>query len=221
MPSRMQAIVTATFATVVLLANAGAASAQQSMPSPVPSGNCPGGPMDHSRMDHSMMDHSSAPMAAGRCPGTLPVQPAQAAYGAIGEVVRLLEADSATDWSRVDIEALRQHLIDMDDVVMRSAVGRQTIPGGLSMTVTGQGRTAMAIKRMVTSHASMLNQDPRYRASASPLESGVRLTVTARDPSDARTVAMIRGLGFAGLLTEGDHHAQHHMAVARGDASMR
>jgi hypothetical protein len=33
-----------------------------------------------------------------------------------------------------------------------------------------------------------------------------------------KLIAMIRGEGFAGLLTEGDHHARHHMALARGDA---
>jgi hypothetical protein len=42
--------------------------------------------------------------------------------------------------------------------------------------------------------------------------------VTARDSSNVKLVAMIRGEGFAGLLTEGDHHARHHMALARGDA---
>jgi hypothetical protein len=46
-------------------------------------------------------------------------------------------------------------------------------------------------------------------------------TVTARDPSNTKLVAMIRGEGFAGLLTEGDHHARHHMALARGDAMAR
>lgn len=34
----------------------------------------------------------------------------------------MLEADSKTDWSKVDIEALRQYLIDMDNVTLRSAV---------------------------------------------------------------------------------------------------
>jgi hypothetical protein len=27
---------------------------------------------------------------------------------------------------------------------------------------------------------------------------------------------MIRGLGFAGIMVEGDHHAEHHLAMARG-----
>lgn len=146
--------------------------------------------------------------------------PAQAAYGAIQEIVRQLKADPATDWSKVNLEALRQHLIDMDDVTMRSAVVQQPVPGGLVMTVTGAGRTGAAIKRVLTSHAAMLGMDPQYTATATPLPAGIRLTVTAKDASDTKLVAMIRGLGFAGLITEGDHHAEHHMMVARGSGMM-
>ena len=47
---------------------------------------------------------------------------------------------------------------------------------------------------------------------------GVRLTVLARNPDDAKVVARIRGLGFAGLLTEGAHHQAHHLAMAKGEA---
>jgi len=32
--------------------------------------------------------------------------PAQSAYAAIGEIVRILKADSTTDWSKVDLEAV-------------------------------------------------------------------------------------------------------------------
>lgn len=144
--------------------------------------------------------------------------PGQAAFGAIRDVVRVLEADPATDWSKVNLEALRQHLIDMDDVTMRSEVVQQPIAGGLQMDITGAGRTAGAIRRMLASHAAMLDGSAQYRASASEIPNGMRLTVTSKNPGDAKAVARIRGLGFAGLLTEGDHHASHHIALARGDA---
>jgi hypothetical protein len=150
--------------------------------------------------------------------GPLPKQPAQSAYAAIGEIVRILKADSTTDWSKVNIEALRQHLIDMDAVTMRSQVSQQPVPGGITMMVTGDAKVAAAIKRMVTSHAGMLDMDPQYHAVVVPIANGVQFTVTARDSSNTKLVAMIRGEGFAGLLTEGDHHARHHMALARGDA---
>jgi hypothetical protein len=150
-------------------------------------------------------------MAASTSPG-------QAAFGAIRDVVRILEADPATDWSKVNLEALRQHLIDMDEVTMRSEVVQQPIAGGLQMDITGAGRTASAIRRMLASHAAMLDGSAPYHTSASEIPNGMRLTVTSKNPADAKSVARIRGLGFAGLLTEGDHHAQHHIALARGDA---
>jgi hypothetical protein len=160
----------------------------------------------HAQM--TMMEHD----------GPLPKQPAQSAYAAIAEIVRILKADSTTDWSKVNLEALRQHFIDMDAVTMRSAVSQKPVPGGVTMMVTGDAKVAASITRMVTSHAGMLDMDAQYHATVVPIANGVQFTVTARDSTNARLVAMIRGEGFAGLLTEGDHHARHHLALARGDA---
>jgi hypothetical protein len=169
-------------------------------------------------MDHAMMDHSGHDAMITAC-ATLPKSPGQAAYGAISEVVRLLEADPHTDWSRVNIEALRQHLIDMDEVTLHAAVRQHNVPGGMQADVTGTGRTAGAITRMLAGHAMMLDQSADYRASTVAIPGGLRLTVTARNSTDSATVTRIRGLGFAGILTEGDHHASHHIALARGENS--
>jgi hypothetical protein len=55
------------------------------------------------------------PMAAPRASMAIPTMPGQDSFGAIQEIVRILEADPNTDWSKVDLEALRQHLIDMNE----------------------------------------------------------------------------------------------------------
>jgi hypothetical protein len=169
---------------------------------------------NHAEMDHAKHQQQMAVCEKAR----LPTVPAQAAYAALSEVTRLLTADPATDWTKVNMEALRQHLIDMDDVTMRANVVQRPVAGGMEAVVTGSGRVAAAIKRMVVSHAAMLDGSPDYAARAEPLPNGVRLTVTARGQGSERAIARIRGLGFAGLLTEGDHHAAHHMALARGEA---
>jgi hypothetical protein len=169
-------------------------------------------------LDHANMDHAAHLAAMKECESTLPTLPGQAAFGAIAEIVRLLEADPKTDWTRVNVETLRQHLIDMDEVTMRAAVSAHNVPGGLEMDVTGTGRTADAIRRMAINHARMLDQGSVYHAMALEIANGARITVTAKQESDERTVAMIRGLGFAGIMTEGNHHAAHHLAIARGDA---
>ena len=146
----------------------------------------------------------------------MPTQPGQQAFGAIAEIVGLLDADPATDWSKVDLERLRQHLIDMEQVLMHAAVTQTPVPGGLSMDITGTGRTEQAIRAMVGPHARELDRMPAYAAKATPIAGGLRLTVTARNAEDAKAVARLRGLGFAGLLTEGSHHGPHHLAIARG-----
>ena len=148
---------------------------------------------------------------------TAPTSPGQDAFGAIAEVVRLLEADPGTDWSRVDLERLRQHLIVMNEVVLRSDVRSSPIPGGLAMEVTGASRTERAIRAMIAPHAVELDRMPEWSAGTQPIPGGLRLTVTARRAEDARTVARIRGLGFAGLLVQGGHHGPHHLAMAKGE----
>src|SRR4051812_32534782 len=89
---------------------------------------------------HPPMPHHDSMAGRG------PAQPGQQAFGAIAEVVRLLDADPTTDWSTVDLERLRRHLVDMDEVVMRALVTQTAVPGGLAMDVTGTGRTERAIQ---------------------------------------------------------------------------
>jgi hypothetical protein len=145
------------------------------------------------------------------------MQRGQGAFGAMAEVVRILEADPATGWSKVDMERLRQHLIDLNEVVLRASVKATQVPGGLSMDDTGIGRTVPSTRDMVIPHSTELDGMPAWSAKAEPIPDGVRLTVVAREPGDAKTVARIRGLGFAGLLVQGGHHGPHHLAMAKGE----
>jgi hypothetical protein len=141
----------------------------------------------------------------------------QAAFETIAAVVRRLEADPSTDWSRVDIEALRRPLVDMDRVMMEAGVEATPLPGGARFAVTGTGPAVGSIQRMVTAHARALSGSPLYRAAVTGTEAGAVLEVTAADGSPG-TAAKIRGLGFAGLLTIDDHHAPHHVMLASGAA---
>ncbi len=159
-------------------------------------------------------DHSLRHPTTGRTPSS----PGQDAFGAIAEVVAILDADPATDWSRVDLERLRRHLIDMNEVMLRASVAATPVPAGLAMEVTGAERTAAAIRAMLVPHAQELDRMTALRARAEIIPGGVRLTVTARDASDAKAIARVRALGFAGLLALGAHHGPHHLAMARGDA---
>jgi hypothetical protein len=145
-----------------------------------------------------------------------PAEGGQAAFIAIAEVVKLLDADPKTDWSKVNVEALRQHLIDMDEVTMRAAVRAEPVDGGAVFVVTGTGRTLEAIRRMTRSRAATGTPDGSVVMRVEDAPGGVRFTALAGNPTDARAVARIRGLGFIGVISLGEHHAPHHLGIASG-----
>ncbi|HET9488637.1 MAG TPA: hypothetical protein VFR64_02605 [Methylomirabilota bacterium] len=178
-----------------------------------------GQPRDHGSMpSHGADMHAQHMRLMHRMDDSGPTMAGQDAFGAIAEIVRILEADPATEWDKVDIERLRQHLIDMNEVVLRSAVRQTPVPGGLAMEVTGTGRTEQAIRAMVVPHGVELDRMPAWAARTESIPNGIRLTVTAKRPDDAKLVARLRGLGFAGLMTQGAHHQPHHLAMAKGEA---
>ena len=168
-------------------------------------------PMSGGHMQHQ-------PMTAQQAGQRIPTSSGQDAFGAIQEIVGILDADPATDWSKVNLERLRQHLIDMNEVTLHSAVTTEPVSGGLRMDITGTGRVEHAIRDMVGPHTNELNQMSEWSAKTETIPGGLRLTVVAKDPTDAKTAARIRGLGFIGLLVQGGHHQPHHLAMARGEA---
>jgi hypothetical protein len=169
-----------------------------------------------SRSEAQHADHGAhSDRTASRTPTAAVAPGGQAVFATIAEVVRQLDADSTTDWSRVDLGALRRHLIDMDDVTLGSTVRQRELPDGVVLDVAGAGRVREAARRMVTAHARVLDADPAFTATAVDIPGGVRLTVRAERPA-ARAVARLRALGLVGLLALGDHHAEHHVMLARG-----
>jgi hypothetical protein len=138
------------------------------------------------------------------------------AFGAIQEIVRILEADPNIDWSKVNLEALRQHLIDMHLVTLKSDVVTTAMDDGIQAKVTGTGRTTEAIQHMVPAHAQEIERSHLngWSAKTELLPDGVVLTVRS---SDTQQVQHIRGLGFIGIMVSGSHHQAHHLAMAKGE----
>jgi len=183
-----------TCCAVLLTANA--AQAQPHTPDSMP--------MDHAQM-MQMHGHPSG--------GALPTLPGQDAFGAVQEIVRILEADPTTDWSKVNLDALRAHLIDMNEVTLNADAAVVPVDGGIQVTVTGAGRTLGAIQRMVPAHAQEINGQYGWQARVESLPNGVTLIVTSADPQQ---IAKIRGLGFIGVMATGTHHQMHHLMMAKG-----
>ncbi len=157
------------------------------------------------RMDHA--GHSAGQMSASGIR-----EGGQASFAAIQEIVAQLMADPGTDWRHVDIAALRQHLIDMDNVTLRAQVAVQDIDGGARFLVTSASPEVTAsIRRMTLAHAAAMTGVSGMRMDAAESPDGARLDITGPNPE------MIRALGFIGLMTVGMHHQAHHLALARGE----
>jgi hypothetical protein len=124
-----------------------------------------------------------------------------------------LEADPATDWSKVNIAALREHLIDMNEVTLRAIASQRPLDNGVDITVTGADRTRDAIKRMVPAHARELGANG-WTARTEEVPDGVRLVVTSSDP---KQVVRLKALGFMGIMVQGGHHQPHHLMMAKGE----
>lgn len=159
------------------------------------------------------MMHGQQMMHDHRAGGSIPTQPGQGAFAAIQEIVGILEADPKTDWSKVNIDALRQHLIDMNNVTLAADVKSEPIEGGIRFTATGAGAVRDSIRRMVTAHAATMNGVDDWGFEANEIEGGASLTV--RPP--AKDAEELRGLGFLGVMTRGMHHQEHHLMIARGE----
>lgn len=147
---------------------------------------------------------------------SLLTEPGQGAFAALSETVAFLAADPDTDWDRVDITALRDHLIDMDRMVTYSEISSEQVPGGLRMIASGDAATLETLKRMVPAHSDQLRTDERWVVQVVPRSNDVELIVTSDDPS---VTAQIRGLGFFGLMASQDHHREHHLLMALGTAA--
>jgi hypothetical protein len=157
-------------------------------------------------MDHMQMMHKGANSA-------VPTQPGQGAFAAIQEIVQILEADPHTDWSKVDIEGLRQHLIDMNNVTLAATVKNEPIDGGMRFVVTGKDAVADSIRRMTAAHSATMDGMGNWHFRAEEIDGGATLDVRV-PPED---LSKLKALGFIGVMTRGMHHQEHHLMIARGE----
>lgn len=153
-------------------------------------------------------NHMAAPSST-----EMPTERGDASFTAIAEIVQLLGQDQDTDWSRVDIDGLRTHLVDMTELIRGARVETTALPDGLQMRVSVADRAGEAAWRMVPAHGPVLAAETGWVSQVNSEESRISWTVT--DPTGVDT-AQIQALGFFGLMTIGDHHRAHHIAIAKG-----
>ena len=141
-------------------------------------------------------------------------------FGTVQEVVQKLENDPKTDWSKVDLEALRQHLLDMKAFTEEVEVISQThIKNGLSIEIKPQtSRAGEALERVMKMHPLMLKQEKGWDMQSKLLNGNFLISVTTENSSE---VDELRALGYIGILAEGAHHQAHHWMIATGQMHMK
>lgn len=138
------------------------------------------------------------------------------AFAAIQEVVARLLADPDTDWSRVDLEALRSHLVDMHNFTLNvELVSQMPVEGGVEFTVrpTTPG-AAGSLGRLFEAHPGILEQESGWDMTTRQNEDGSYTARVVGPTSDDAT--RIRGLGYIGVVAYGQHHPAHHWRMATG-----
>ena len=137
----------------------------------------------------------------------VPSEAGQSAFAAIAEIVSMLQSDPHTNWSKVDVNSLREHLVDMNVLTTGAAVTQNNTGKGAVFLVTGDHRTLKAIRSMVPAHSKELNRSTDWEVRAEAAPDGIAMTVES--PSDGEQTK-IRSLGFFGIMATGAHHQAHH-----------
>ncbi|KAF0191053.1 MAG: hypothetical protein FD165_2128 [Gammaproteobacteria bacterium] len=155
---------------------------------------------EHAHQPHGSASDAAAPLTA----------PGNDAFAAIQEVVGKLLADPDTDWRRVDLEALRRHLVDMHNFTLNVEVTSQhAVDGGVEFTVEpATPDAAGSLDRLFSAHPAILKQESGWDMTAKKNpDGGYTARVTGAMPEDT---AKIRGLGYIGIIAFGQHHQAHH-----------
>ncbi|PCI88163.1 MAG: hypothetical protein COB24_03465 [Hyphomicrobiales bacterium] len=143
----------------------------------------------------------------------MPTEAGQSAFAAIAEIVEMLNEDPNTDWDKVDIDKLRNHLVDMNELTLNAKVERSSQQGAVIFSIGGAARTLKAIKAMVPAHAVELNKIDGWQVDVE-IKTGVVIMRVSSD--NAGVLAKVNALGFFGMMATGAHHQPHHWGMATG-----
>ncbi|MGD8592894.1 MAG: hypothetical protein PVF82_08685 [Gammaproteobacteria bacterium] len=159
---------------------------------------------DHSSSHNHMM--SASPLTAA----------GNYAFFTIQEAIEKLDADPNTDWSKVNLEALRQHLVDMQNFTLNVKVlSQKPLKNGMQAVVRPDNEDAAAsLDRVFDAHPAQLKKETGWNMSVTKQDGLYTVTVTTNNPAE---VAKIRGLGYIGAMATGAHHQSHHWSMAKGE----
>jgi hypothetical protein len=147
---------------------------------------------------------------------TILIEAGNDAFGTIQEVIKKLENDPDTDWSKVDIEALRVHLSDMQDMTLNiEVISQKNIPNGVEVIIKATTpRANRALRRAFMAHPSQMKKETGWDME---VEEKNKSFIIKAITSKKHGIDKIRALGYIGLMAYGSHHQPHHWMMATGE----
>lgn len=155
-------------------------------------------------MNHSAVVNSDTQLGEG----------GQATFAALIEIVAKLEQDAKTDWGAVDLDSLREHLLDMNHLVLDTVATKSLIRDTqIQFEIRGTAVSIPSIHRMVPAHSKFIRQSRGWTIESVLNDDGAMLTITVEDKA---TMNRINALGFYGFMSLDSHHQSHHYQIAIG-----
>lgn len=171
--------------------------------------------MNHATMDHSQMsNHSQMGDNQMTTSQTKLTESGTDAFATLQEVITILNADTNTNWKNVNLEALRQHLAQMQDMTLNVSVVQHNIKNGFKAVITPTtNRAKTSLAKVLSAHPAQMQKETGWKMQVVNKNNIFTITVTTENISE---VDKIRGLGYIGLMAYGNHHQPHHWSMATG-----
>lgn len=136
-------------------------------------------------------------------------------FGTIQEVINKLNANPNTNWNKVNIEALKEHLLDMRDMTVNiEVISQNRVENGSEIVIKPMTkRSIQAMKRILSAHPKQLEKETNWKMTVQKQGDNYLLITTTNNPTE---VSKIVGLGYIGIMAYGSHHQSHHWSMAIG-----
>ena len=138
-------------------------------------------------------------------------------FSTIQEVIDKLENNPDTDWSKVNIEALRQHLLDMNDMAMNvEVINQKSLENGLEVTIQSlTPRAEKTLAKVFRVHPIHLKRETSWTMQVVQNKNQFIITTTTEDRNQVKKII---ALNYIGLMAYGNHHQPHHWGISTGQS---
>ncbi|MEE9335130.1 MAG: hypothetical protein V3U65_13660 [Granulosicoccaceae bacterium] len=140
----------------------------------------------------------------------------QSIFAALSEVISVFEADDKTDWNAIDIDGLRSHLLDMNDLMTHTHSVTDVVGGNrirFNVVANGGNDSLGAIHRMAKAHSQFIQASRGWKITAATNDSGATIDIVVNEEAD---LMRLKALGFYGFMSLDSHHQAHHYQMAMG-----